>query len=150
MDNASLFGVTLTKRIFILALVTSAAVLGAGFGYVLPALTGSAGPAEENVETTATSTARTVAVDEKTDRTGEEVTTDSEERVSGVQTTARTTKRPFERRTTEANVTKTQSLTTDGDSDSDPPNDERPSGQVESEVNGTIGSWPTIPSRAGG
>lgn len=135
--------VTLTKRGFILALVISVAVLGAGFGYVLPALTGSEEPDEGSGETVTTVTT------EPTDRApSEEATSESENRVSGGQTTARSTKRPSTQDATEESVTTTESSDTDDNSVTDPPNDGRPAGGAQVEINGSIGSLSDYPSRS--
>lgn len=146
-----------TKRGFVILLVTSAAVFGAGFGYVLPTLSDSGSPDEaldeEGLETTVSTATETDAMDEATDRSPTEATAESEDRISAPEAPNRATKRPEKtseetRRTTEAEATTTESASTDHDSERDSSNDGRPSGEARSEVNVTIGSLTDHPSNS--
>lgn len=166
MDRATVLGIAITKRGLVVTLVTVAAVLGAGLGYVVPALTDPASPGdsgETGIETTA-SADETSAIGSTTNEVGEttnergeatdtvgEATTESQSR-DGWNPPDGTTNRPETKaenadRTTE-NTRTTTSVGTDDDSDLGSSNDEEPDGDAESEINVTVGSLSDYPSNS--
>lgn len=157
MDRVSMLGIELTKRGLVVALVTAAAVLGAGLGYVVPALTDPASPGdsgETGIETTA-SAGETSAIGDATNEVGEatdtveDATTEPQNRDEWNPPDG-TTDRPETEaedtdRTTDDRKT-TASVGTVDDSEPDSSSDREPSGDAESEINVTVGSLSGYPN----
>lgn len=159
MDRVTVLGIAITKRSLVVALVTAAAVLGTGLGYVVPALTDPASSGDSggvDVETNVPA-GETSAVGDATNEVGEatdtveDATTEPQNR-DGWNPPDGTTNPPETKaehadRTTEDRRTTASVGTADG-SEPDSSSDREPSGDAESEINVTIGSLADYPSNS--